>query len=583
MRGPLPTIVPPCRGALALAVALLSWFVSLGAAAAVVVAPSVAAAEQAFARARHWHDQLELVRARGVEANEAGLSRAELERRFRAEREATHTLLEAAASDDAEDRRAVDLMREVLAGELAIESAPAAAAPSAPDCAGDLVAQAGGGDDPAPLSELLYDCYGRAAMALPFEGETLDRLSVLARLRTESDRDRRRRLFEALLPLGRLVHGERGAPSGPAIRQPSAYAELVRRGSLRWRRDGSPIDRQLAALGLDPAEFEATLVRFLERWRALQPAAPIEPWDLHFAHAEASRLLAPAVPPEALEAISKRFYADLGADPDALGVRLDLAPRAGKTPVAFCNFGERRRLEDGVERPTVPWIFATYRARGFDNLVELLHELGHAVHIAAIDTRPAFLDWPDLDAFSEALGDFVALEAYEPAWQERYLGRSVPLAAALVSKYGSIALDVCWALFEIRLHRDPALDPNALWSELAHRYLGVVPHPEWPWWMLRGQLVSNPGYMANYAIGAVIAADLRRRSRERRGPFHAGGVGWYPFLVESIYRFGRERSSRDVIEGYLGRRLSAEAILADLERGAPSAGSGSGAERAAQH
>jgi hypothetical protein len=525
-------------------------------------AESVAAAERAFESARYWHDQLELARARGADSTEAGVPVAELERRWLTERATAHARLAAAVSTDGENERALATMREVLAGELA-EPAAAAPEPTAIDCAGDLVAQAGGGDDPAPLSALLYRCYGRTAMAIPLGGETVDRLTILARLRAETDRAARRRLFEALLPLGRVVNGDGGAES----RYPSPYGELVRRGAARWRREGSPIDRQLVALGLDPAGFERTLVAFLEAWRALQPAEPIEPWDLHFASAEASRRLAASVPPERLVPIASRFYADLGADPAALGVRFDLEPRAGKTPVAFCNFGERRRTEAGVEKPTVPWIFATYRAGGFDNLGELLHELGHAVHLAAIDTRPAFLDWPDLDAFSEALGDFVALEAYEPAWQRKYVSASVPLAVALRSKYGSIALDVAWALFEIRLHRDPTLSPNELWSELASRYLGVVPHPEWSWWMLRGQLVSNPGYMANYAIGAVIAADLRRRARELHGPFVDGGAAWYPFLSETIYRFGRERSSREVIEGFLGRPLSAQALLDDLARG----------------
>lgn len=554
-----------------LALTLLFTAAKLAAEPAVPGAGSVARAELAFESARFWHDQLELTRARGAETSEAGVPLAELERRFRAERESAAAALATAAGGDGEETRALDLMRAALAGELAHPAEPAPAGERAVDCAGDLVAQAGGGDAPEPLSALLYRCYGAAATAIAFEGETTDRLSIFARLRGESDRERRRKLFEALLPLGRVVNGDDG--------KGSPYRELVRRTALVWRgpgSSGSPIDRQVVALGLDPAAFEAALVEFLESWRALQPSELIEPWDLHHATAEASRALAATVPPERLEPIARRVYADLGADPVALGVRFDLAPRTGKTPVAFSNFGTRRTGDRTTRPRTEPWIFATYRAGGFDNLGELLHELGHAVHIAAIDTRPAFLDWPDLDAFTEALGDLIALEAYEPAWQERYLGRSVPLAAALRSKYGAIALDVAWALFEIRIHRDPSLSPNELWSNLASRYLGVAPHPEWSWWMLRGQLVSDPGYMANYAIGAVIAADLRQRARELHGPFLAGDAGWYERLSSSLYRFGRERDSRAVIEGFLGRGLSSAALLADLARGRSGAPAGSG-------
>jgi hypothetical protein len=116
-------------------------------------------------------------------------------------------------------------------------------------------------------------------------------------------------------------------------------------------------------------------------------------------------------------------YRALGADlaPSACGTTSP--PRDGKTPVAFTTFGGRR--------PIVPWVFATYRTGGLDNLNELLHETGHAIHLAAIRTRPAYTDWPDADPFTEAVADFIALDVYEPAWQQRWLGDSVPLADGL--------------------------------------------------------------------------------------------------------------------------------------------------------
>jgi oligoendopeptidase F len=224
---------------------------------------------------------------------------------------------------------------------------------------------------------------------------------------------------------------------------------------------------------------------------------------------------------------------------------------------------------NGAVVPGEAWIFATYRAGGIDNLVELLHETGHAVHILAIRTRPAFADWPDSDTFTEALGDLIALEAYEPAWQQRYLGASAPLADSLRAKYASIVLDVAWALFEVRMHRDPLADPNAVWSAITHDYLHVVPHPELSWWAMRGQLVDSPGYMMNYALGAIVVADLRARCRELRGPFSAPDAGTYAWLSERLYRFGLERTSRAVVEDFLGRPVSPAALLEDLRRMSP--------------
>jgi hypothetical protein len=239
-------------------------------------------------------------------------------------------------------------------------------------------------------------------------------------------------------------------------------------------------------------------------------------------------------------------------------VRYDLDPRDGKTPVAFTTFGGRAPIE--------PWVFATYRTGGLDNLNELLHETGHAIHIAAVRTRPAFTDWPDSDPFTEAVADFIALEVYEPAWQQRWLGDSVPLADGLRGRYGAIVLDVAWALLELRLLRDPSADPNAVWARLTEDYLHIRPHPELSWWAMRGQLIDQPGYMMNYAAGAIVIAAIRARTRVVRGSFTAGDPGWYGWIAPRLYRFGLERPAREVVEDFLGGPATPAALLDDLRR-----------------
>jgi hypothetical protein len=176
------------------------------------------------------------------------------------------------------------------------------------------------------------------------------------------------------------------------------------------------------------------------------------------------------------------------------------------------------------------------------------------------------MDWPDSDVFSEALADVPALELYEPAWQRRYLGIAAPLGDAIRAKYAGIALDMVWALFELRMHRDPAADPSRVWAELCERYLRIRPHPELAWWAVRGQLVGAPGYMLNYAVGAIVAADLRTRVRAVHGPFTEGDPGWHAWMSSRLYRFGLERPSRRVLEDFLGRPVSPQAFLDDLAR-----------------
>jgi hypothetical protein len=67
-------------------------------------------------------------------------------------------------------------------------------------------------------------------------------------------------------------------------------------------------------------------------------------------------------------------------------------------------------------------------------------------------------------------------------------------------------------------------------------------------------------------LGAFIAADLRARITAVRGDAIRGDSTWYGFVRERIYRFGLERSSLEVMEGFLGRPISADALLADLRR-----------------
>jgi hypothetical protein len=242
--------------------------------------------------------------------------------------------------------------------------------------------------------------------------------------------------------------------------------------------------------------------------------------------------------------------------------------------VAYTTFGRRPRYVNGGWRPGEPWVFATYRAGGLDNLNELLHETGHAVHIAAIRTRPAFADWPDSDPFTEALADLIALDVYEPSWQQRWLGDSVPLPDGLRGRYGGIVLDVAWAVFELRMMRNPKADPNAVWSELTHDYLRIRPHPELSWWAMRGQLIDAPGYMMNYAVGAILSAAIRARTRELHRATGAGDSTWYGWVAPRLFRYGLERPTREVIQEFLGGPVSPRDLLEDMKRmAAPSSSS----------
>jgi hypothetical protein len=527
-----------------------------------LAAANIATAESTYAATRDLRDRIDVALAAGRREIGGGIPIAALLPRYDSLRGRLESRLSAVDSSalGTDDARALVIMRRTLSRDLGPLTLPGAAtttsgglsrAPEPRPACGydpDSIARVTHGLD--SLRARIYACYGWAQSHVAAGDDTLDRLTILGALGHTDDAARRRELFLRLQPVWRSVNGGGGSAS--------PYRRLIAL-EVETRGGGEPpTAAQARASGVPPDSLEPWLRAILATWRDATPDSLIDPWDWYYQVGRTSRALSPRLPRERLARLNAAVWRALGADVDALRVHYDLDPRDGKDPVAFTTFGGRMPIE--------PWVFATYRTGGLDNLNELLHETGHAVHLAAIRARPAFRDWPDSDPFTEAVADVVALDVYEPAWQQRWLGDSVPLAAGLQSRYGGIVLDVAWAMFELRMLREPSADPNEVWAGLTRDYLHIRPHPELSWWAMRGQLVDAPGYMLNYAAGAILIAAIRARIQAAHGPFLEGDASWYAWIAPRLYRFGLERPTREVIEAFLGGPVSPSALLADMRR-----------------
>jgi hypothetical protein len=328
----------------------------------------------------------------------------------------------------------------------------------------------------------------------------------------------------------------------------------------------SEVDAAARSIGLETAEIERWLTQVLEAWRDVIGPRSVEPWDYSYVGGDANRRLGAVLSADGLLPANLRFYKELGADLEQLGVVFDLEPRPDKSPLAYTDFLTRGRMSAGVWRPSVARVVGTYPSGGLFSLNELVHENGHAVHVGAIRNRPAYMDWPPDTLLVEAFADVPSWSVYEPAWQRRYLGEEVPQAASLRALFSDVMLDVAWSLFEIRMLRDPEADPNAVWTEITSVYLGIVPHPEVPWWAMRVQLVGNPGYMVNYGLGAVLTAEIRQRVVQAIGSFDAGNPAWYGWVSDRLLRYGSQRDARSLLPELLGRPVSPAALLEQIRR-----------------
>lgn len=456
-----------------------------------------------------------------------------------------------------EDARALRAMREGLVSNALDPSDGGTAKDSQPPVHCDDRAHTGGAD-PMPLQLALYACFEEIGNRISVDGKPVVRTTALQWLQEFDDAERRKQLFFAFAPLWDSVNAENHADS--------PYRRMIALTAAQMNRSGgSPIDDAAATLGMTPAQIEQWLKDILAAWRTHLQGPALEPWDYWYAAAAASRELAHLIPRDAVLPLSERFYRDLGANLEELGVLHDLDVRPGKAPLAYTDQVRIGRRIGDRWRPATPRVSANYEQGGLFVLNELIHEDGHAVHEAAVRTRPAFWSLGG-DFFDEAFADVPAWSCLEPAWQRKYLGSSATTRASMRELFSNVMLDVAWGLFDLTMLKDPAADPNAVWTDITSRYLNIVPHPDLSWWALRVQLVRWPGYMINYGLGAVLTADIRERTAEAIGPFDTGNPQWYPWTSAHLLRYGGSLDTAALIRQFLGRPVSTAALLNQLRR-----------------
>lgn len=83
--------------------------------------------------------------------------------------------------------------------------------------------------------------------------------------------------------------------------------------------------------------------------------------------------------------------------------------------------------------------------------------------------------------------------------------------------------------------------------------------------------MDAPGYMVNYGFGAALTADMRERIREQLGPFDTGDPRWYKWLGDHLLQYGSERDTKTLLQDFLGRPTSPDALLREIRRLAPRA------------
>ena len=174
---------------------------------------------------------------------------------------------------------------------------------------------------------------------MPFEGGIIDRGSALQLMYDIDDPKRRKAVFDSFHPLWAALNGN-NEPDSP-------YRRVIKLAAEDGKGSGTYVEQAARAIGVTTADVERWLIEMLDAWRLANGPEQIEPWDFRYSVGEANRLLAARIPPDALVPLNQRFYVDLGANLEELGVVYDLAERVDKSPLAYCDFLRARPLRGG--------------------------------------------------------------------------------------------------------------------------------------------------------------------------------------------------------------------------------------------
>ena len=291
----------------------------------------------------------------------------------------------------------------------------------------------------------------------------------------------------------------------------------------------------------------------------------VEPWDYRYAIGEANRRIAPSFPDTEIVAVDHRFYRDLGADVEKLGVVYDIDDRLDKSPLAYTDFLRRGRYVNGAWQPTVARVVGRYRSGGLSALNELVHENGRAVRYQR-DPQPPGIHRLARHALHRGLRRRALVEHFSTALAAECLGHGTPRRD--VTSHHARQRDAGRRLVAVR-NPDaarPGLRPRTRSGPTLRASTFTSPRiPKCP----GGPCAcSSSATRDTWSItaSAPCTAEIRKRTAQAIGPFDAGNPKWYNWSSEKFLIFGSQRSTKDLMQSLLGRPPSPQALLEQIRR-----------------
>lgn len=277
----------------------------------------------------------------------------------------------------------------------------------------------------------------------------------------------------------------------------------------------------------------------------------IEPWDVQFILESTSGVPDSLFPRDGILPAVRAWADSMGLDIDKLGIHMITADIPYNGLCMALGRNDIRILGNPAD--------------GYGYYKTSFHELGHALH-GTMNKQEHLSLRREASVFNEAIAEVFGYVPGNERWlKERGLDHNqvqLALEAARGPQFHYLRQRTAYALFEYKLYRNTAINPDAVLGETEAWVLGCSANAS-PRWAANAWFLNFPVYWQNYVLADVIASQIHHDLEARFGPLHHTREA-VDFVLEQYIAPGALKPWRQKLEENTGKPLAVDALVADI-------------------
>jgi peptidyl-dipeptidase A len=390
-----------------------------------------------------------------------------------------------------------------------------------------------------------------------FEGDSRDNNFLMELLRTESDRERRKRAWYSYREIGCKI-------------APGLQTLIKERNKIARKFDFRDYyEFQIEAMGMTEDDLFSVLsvldsvtrepYEQIEQRRKLSLGIDnLEPWDWYYSLRHGPVDFNSRFKLDSLMIVLDMTLAGLGYPMDRVHITYDIYPRLGKSQSAYCfPVGAADDIRIGASV-----------ADGFQSYSTVFHEVGHALHFSFINQPYYALQRSPSECFSEAMAIINSYLLYQPEWLGEYAGIPDSLMRSVIAEMKDARIarlrnTLALVYFERELYRTDAEAPAELYWNMMSDMMLYSPQYDSDSWATVHHYIDKPVYLHNYILGELIAAHTIAYLRKINSSI-IGNEKTSEFLMNEYYEPGASLEWFELIENATGEPLNARYLIEDL-------------------